>query len=157
MSNQLSAELIAQLFAQESNDPFLALITLTHASFASPIRLVNNSENIISRGNTFTAFPMKIKLPMDDGESAREVQLVFDNVSLELIDEIRTVTTSIGVSIELVLASMPNQVQASLEELKIATINYNKTQAVARLVLDSFLTTEVTSERYNPQNFPGLF
>lgn len=157
MANQLSPELIAQLFAQESNDPFLALVTLTHSSFAGPIRLVNNQENIVSRGNTFTAFPMKIKFPMDDGESAREVQLAFDNVSLELIDEIRSVTTSIGVSLELILASMPDQVQVSLEELIISTITYNKTQAVARLVLDSFLTTEVTSEKYNPQNFPGLF
>lgn len=157
MANQLSPELIAQLFTENSNDPFLTLITLEHSSFPSPIRLVNNTEDIVSRGNTFVSFPMKIKLPMDDGESAREVQIVFDNVSLELIDEIRSVTTSIGVTMELVLASIPDQVQMSLDELKIATISYNKTQVVAKLILDSFLTTEVTCERYNPSNYPALF
>ena len=157
MANQLSPELIAQLYAQESSDPFLTLLTLTHASFAAPIRLVSNNVDVISRGETYIAFPMKVRLPVDDGESAREVQIVFDNVSLLLTEEIRSVTTEIGVTMELILASMPNQVQISIDELKISTISYNKSQVIARLVLDNFLTTEVTSERYNPQNYPGLF
>ena len=124
MSNQLSNQLLAQLFAQGSGDPFLTLVTLSHASFSAPIRLVNNSVNIISRGDTYLAFPMKIKLPMDDGESAREVSIEFDNVSQYLLDGFRSVTTEIGVKIEMILASLPNDVQMSLEELKISSVSY---------------------------------
>lgn len=156
MSN-LSPELIAQLYAQESGDPFLTLITLNHPTFTSPIRLVNNSVNIVSRGNTFLAFPMKIRLPADDGETSREFQLEMDNVSLQLIESVRSITTSMDMTLEMILASIPDEVQISIDELKVHTITYNKTKIVAKVALDNFLNVEMTSERYGPQNFPGLF
>lgn len=157
MSNQLSPELLAQLYSQESNDPFLTLITLSHPSFPQDIRLVNNTENVTSNGLEFIAFPMKIVLPRDDGETNREVTIEFDNVSLELMTELRTVTTFIDVKLEMVLASIPDAVQMSFEELKIQSINYNKTRVSARLFMDSFLNTEISSEKYTPSNYPGIF
>lgn len=159
MSNSLSPELLAQLYAQESNDPFLMLVTISHSSFSSSIRLVNNSENIVSRGQTFQAFPLKIRLPVDDGESNREVSIDFDNVSLALIDEIRSVSSEerIRVKLEMVLASLPNDVQMSLEELQILNVTYNKLRVSAKLGLDDFLNTELTCEKYNPSTYPGIF
>lgn len=156
MSNTLSPALLAQLYAQESDVPFLMLITLTHPSFP-PIRLVNNSENIISNGETFSSFPMRIRLPVDDGETTREVSIEFDNVSRELIDELRTVTTPIDVKLEMVLASNPDYIQVTLDELKMRNVSYNKSTVNARLYLDSFLNVELTSEKYTPKSYPGLF
>lgn len=156
MSNQLSPALLAQLYAQESDVPFLMLVTLTHPSFTT-VRLVNNSEDIVSNGQTFTAFPMKIRLPADDGETTREVAIDFDNVSRDLIDELRTVTTPIDVKIEMILSSNPNDVQVTLDELKMRNVTYNKSVVSARLYLDSFLNVELTSEKYSPKLYPGLF
>jgi hypothetical protein len=156
MSNTLSPALLAQLYAQESDVPFLMLITLNHSSF-STVRLVNNSENIVSNGETFTSFPMRIRLPTDDGETTREVSIEFDNVSRELIDELRTVTTPIDVKIEMVLASNPDYIQVTLDELKMRNVSYNKSTVNARLYLDSFLNVELTSEKYSPKLYPGLF
>ena len=78
----LSTHALNQLFFQESSDPFLMLFTLSHSSFGD-IYLVNNPENIISRGTTFEAFPVSVTLPVDDGESLREVVLTLDNASRE--------------------------------------------------------------------------
>ena len=103
------------------------------------------------------AFPIKIKLPVDDGETARTVTLEFDNVSLLLIEQIRTVTTAIGVNLEMILASMPDDVQYELSELSIGALSYNRTRISATLVLDGLLGTGLTSEIYSPTNFPGLF
>lgn len=156
MANQLSPQLLAQLYCQESNDPFLTLITISHASF-DDIRLVNNTENITSNGLLYTSFPVKIGLPIDDGESARELTLSFDNVGLELIDAIRSVTDFMDVKIEMVLASIPDEVQMSFEELKIQTLSYNKSNITARLFMDGFLNTEISGEKYTPTLYPGLF
>lgn len=156
MSNQISPELLAQLYYQNSDDPFLILVTLSHPSFTT-IRLVNNSENVISNGNVFQAFPMKIRLPVDDGETNREAQIEFDNVSLEILSEIRTVSTFIDVKIELILASSPDDIQISFEELKIQSVNYDKQKISARLFLDNFLNTALPSERYGATNFQGIF
>jgi len=159
MSNELTTELKSQIFSQESADPFLTLVTLSHPD--SPpnfvARLVNNSTDIVSNGYTFSAFPMKIRFPMDDGETTRDFLLEFDNVSLELIENLRTVTTAVEVKIELILASMPNVVQMSHESLLIKSVVYDSKKISAKIVLDNFLSVGITSERYNPTNFPGLF
>lgn len=155
MPNQISDQLKAQFFAQESEDPFLTLVTFQNALFVA--RLVNNSSDIVSRGNTFTAFPMKIRLPVDDGETARDFSIDLDNASLAMISNLRRVTNPIGVTIEMVLASMPDVVQLSFDELAIANITYDASKISARIVMDNFLAIEMTSERYTPKNFPGLF
>ncbi len=157
MANALSNELLAQIFAQQSDDPFLTLITLSHASFAEDIRLVNNTKNFTSRGLEFLAFPVKIRFPIDDGESARDFTMDFDNASLEMIEQIRSVTNRIDVKIELVLASLPDVVQIIQDDLVISTLSYSAQKIQAKIVLDSFLNIEVTSERYGPANFPGMF
>ncbi len=157
MANSLSQELLAQLYGQSSDDPFLTLVTLSHASFAEDITLVNNTKDITSRGLTFSAFPMKIRFPVDDGETARTFAIDFDNASLELITQIRTVTTQIGVKIEMILASMPDVVQIEQSDLFIASLTYTKSKITASIVMDSFLNVAMTSEQYNPTNFSGLF
>ena len=156
MSRQLSNKLLAELYEQFSDDPLLLLVELSHSSF-STLYLVNNTVDITSRGNSYIAFPMKITMSPDDGQSARNARIVFDNVSLELIDEIRSVTTPIDVKIEAVLASDPDIVEIDIGELKLANISYNAQSISASLVYDDFLNTELTSESYTPTFYPGLF
>lgn len=145
----------AQMFGQNSDDPFLTLVTLQGQTFTA--RLVNNSVDITSRGNTFTAFPMKITLPVDDGQTARSFAIEFDNASLLLINSLRSVTGTIGVTIEMVLASMPDVVQFSFEDLIVTSVNYNASKISATIMMDNFLAVEMTSERYTPSGYPGLF
>ena len=156
MSNNVSAELLAQMYGQESDDPFMMFVTLSHADFDT-LYLVNNVVNQTSRGQEYQAFPMTIRLPNDDGETAREVLIDFDNVSLELIDELRSVTTPMDVKIEMILASDVDTVQLSLEELKLRSVSYDKQKISAKLYMDSFLNVELTSEKYTPTKYPGLF
>lgn len=155
MSNEISNELRAQIFKQESEDPFLTLVTISSGSFV--YRLVNNTEDISSRSNLYRAFPMKVTLPVDDGESVKDFNLVLDNASLTLIGALRSITSPIQCKIEMILASMPDTVQLSYEDLLIRAINYNGRSITAKVSLDNFLTVAMTSEKYTPSNYPGLF
>jgi hypothetical protein len=137
MSRELSNGFLQELFKQESGDPFLALFTLSHPTF-SDIRLVNNTEDITSNGLVYQAFPVNLQLPVDDGETVREVLLTLDNVSLDLIDELRSVTDYINVNIQMVLASNPDLVEIELGELKLKTIEYNALSITGRLYMDDF-------------------
>jgi len=153
---QLSNALLGELYASESSDPFLMLMTLTHASF-STIYLVNNIVDVTSNGNLHIAFPMEITIPADDGQSSREASIVFDNVSLDIIEQMRSVSTPMLAKIEMVLASDPDNVEISFEELKVSNITYDAQTIKASLFLDDFLNTELTSEKYTPTIYPGLF
>lgn len=157
MANQLSNQLLAQLFVQDSQDPFLLLFTITHPNFAAPIRLVNNGEQIISRGNTFLPFPIRVTLPTDDGETEKQVKLEMDNIGLEFIDELRSITTPATVLLEMILASIPNDVQMDIPDLKLGNISYNRSIISGTLFIDNFLNAELSAERYTPKNYPGLF
>lgn len=156
MSRSLSTDLLNEFYGQESADPFLMLITLYQSSFGY-LRFVNNSEEIVSNGMTFLPFPMKLTFPTDDGKTAREVEIEFDNVSLELIEEIRGSTKLIDAKVEMVLASNPDNVEIEMGELKIKHITYNQFTIRAKLRMDDFLNTELSSEKYTPTNFPGIF
>jgi hypothetical protein len=155
VSNDLSVELRRQLFKQESEDPFLTLVTLTNPFFTA--RLVNNSKDISSRGQIYSCLPMKITLPVDDGQTARSFSIDIDNVSLSLITGLRTVVGNIGVTIEMVLASMPDVVQMSFDDLSVSGITYNATKISATIIMDNFLAVAMTSEVYSPSGYPGLF
>ena len=153
----LTPALLDEFYNRTSGDPFLLLMTFSHASFASDIRLVQNSEDITSNGNLFSAFPCKIVLPVDDGETQREVTLELDNVGLDLISELRTVTDFIGVNLQMVLASNPDLIEIEVGELKIKNIQYNRKTISATLFQDDFLNSEIPSEKYTPQLYPGIF
>lgn len=154
----LSNNAIGQLFAQSSDDPFLTLFTLDHPDWASPIYFVNNTESIVSNGNTFESFPVNITLPTDDGEAVKSSKITFDNVSRELVEQIRSTTdNSISVKLEMVLASAPDNVEIEIGEMKIVTIQYTAMKISATLTMDDFLNTEITGEKYTPSVYPGLF
>jgi hypothetical protein len=155
--NNLSNELLAQMFAQESGDPFLTLVTISHPDDPQVFRFVTNSENIISRGEEYISFPMRITMPKDDGETVRSAQLELDNVSLLLMPILRTMTTPFDCKIEMVLASDLDNVEIEITDLKLRGISYDSRVIRATLSLDDFLSTEMTSEKYDPVNYPGLF
>lgn len=155
--NNLSNNLLSEMFSQTSSDPFLMLVTMSHESFASTLYLVNNIEDVTSNGQVYTAFPMKVVLPTDDGTSVREVKLQMDNVSLELIDEIRSVITPIDVKVEMILASTPDTIEMDLGELRIKNITYDGKGISASLYLDDFLNTELPSEKYTPEIYVGIY
>jgi len=120
-------------------------------------RLVNNTRDIVSNGKVYSAFPMKIRLPTDDGENAREFQMEFDNASLLLVRAFRSITEPADCRLDMILGSMPDVVQISQADLKIQTITYDSKKITAKVVLDNFLTVAATSERYTPSLYPGMF
>ena len=152
---QLTPELLAQLYGQTSNDPFLMLVTIDYNG--TYLRFVNDIQDITSNGEVYQAFPMRITLPAEDGETDRTVKIVFDNVSLELIDEIRTATTPLPVQIDMILASNPDLVQISVTDLKIKNVQVDAQSIQASLFLDDVLNIEVPSEKYTPTTAPGIF
>jgi len=156
MPRTLTTNTLTQFFFQESSDPFLLLITISHPQFAT-IRLVNNNEDIISRGNTFTALAMKITLQTNDGESIPQIQIVLDNVPIELMDEFRSTTTPANVIVEAVLKSLPDVVEISIGDLLLSKISYTNKQITATLVLNDLFNQRIPGELYSPQYYPGMF
>lgn len=157
MSRELTDELLEQMLSQQSNDPLLTLVTISHSSIGTPYRFVNNTENIISRGNTFNAFSFIVGLPNDDGEVQKQVTIQIDNTTLELITALRSITEPLTADVEYILASDPDTVQFSIEDLEVRAMTYNQSVINLTLSLDDIMNTPLTSESYDPATYRGLF
>jgi hypothetical protein len=68
MSRALSAGTMDALFAQETGECFLYLVEVNHADFAQPLRITNNAVDVVSNGDTYQNYPLKMTLPKDDPE-----------------------------------------------------------------------------------------
>jgi hypothetical protein len=152
-----SQKLIQAVLEPNTGEVFLFLLTFNHPSFSSPIHLVNNLENITSRGIEYQAFPLELVLPADDGDSLPMIDITCQNASLELIDEVRSITGPMSLKLEFIMASDPDYVEFSITDMRVAQVQYDKDILKMSCTVDDLLNTSFPKERYLPSNFGGLF
>lgn len=154
MSRALSAGARAALYEQVNDDVWLELITIDHEDLSSPIRLVGNSEDIVSNGNTFTAcgFP-PVPLPSD----GQDVALVVENVSQTVLAAVRSIVTPIDITLEVVLASDPDYVEAGPFQFQSRKFVFNARSIEFSLMFEPLLAEPFPAFNYTPIDYPGLF
>lgn len=156
MPRSLSSTAIASANAQQTDEVWLVLLTIAHASLATPIRVVNNNESIVSRGQTYQWFPFEIELPGEDVDSPSRARLRIDNVDRTIVNTIRSISTPPTVTLEVVLASAPDVVEVSFSGLSLREVDYDAMSVTGELVFESIFTEPVTLTM-TPARFPGLF
>jgi hypothetical protein len=152
-----SQKLVKAALDPNTKEVFLFLLTFSGGAITTPIRLVNNIDKIVSRGQEYIAFPLEMTLPADDGESLPSIEIVSQNASLELIDIIRSSGAFIGVKLEFILASTPDVVEFEILNMRVASVEYDKDVIKMTVTVDDLLNTAFPNERYLPSNFQGLF
>lgn len=95
-----------------TSEVFLECITINHASMGSPLRLVNDRQDLVRSAGTFTAFPFEVRLHAQADDRITEGELVADNTDRRIVQALRSLTGSRPtVMYEVVLASSPNTVE----------------------------------------------
>jgi hypothetical protein len=156
MSRTLSSRAIESGNAPQTDEVWLVLLTISHADIPEPIRVVNNNENVTSRGHEFIAFPFDISLPGEDPDMPSKARLRIDNLDRRVVNTIRAITSPPNVTLEVILASDPNTVEISFEGLTMREVEYDVQAVTGDLVYESIYTEPVTSTM-TPSRFPGLF
>jgi hypothetical protein len=156
MARTLSSLALEAAHAQQTGEVWLVLLTMTHASLTAPIRVVNNNEDITSRGNVFQAFPFDIELPGEDPDSPSRARLRIDNVDRTVVNSIRSIDTPPQVMLEVILASQPGTVEVAFSGLTLREVDYDASSVSGDLVFESIFS-EPISATMTPSRFPGLF
>ena len=142
---------------QNTDEVFLWLLTIQHQESNTIFRLVNNLDDIVSRGDTYMAFPFQFVLPEDDGETLPTIQISVDNVSLELIEIIRTYGTGITITAEIIMESAPDNVEYSIDDLSLVDATYNSQSITLTAQIQDLLNQRFPADDYLPRTFPGMF
>jgi hypothetical protein len=162
----LSAPALAGVLAQETGEAYLLLLTITHASLATPIRVVNDHANLVSRGATYVAYPFEIDLPDDAPGEAPRVRLRIDNIGVpdsadplarRVSDYIRAIDSPFTAALEVVLASTPDLVEAGPFTLTAQRAEYDAQIVSAELAFEDVLNEPYPGDSFTPASHPGLF
>ncbi len=171
MSRTLSTAARAALFAQESDNTLVTLLTFTGTGISPPIRLCDNFDHrisagindeeivygITSRSNNYIYLPFQITLPSEEAQSVPRAQLRIDDVTRYLIPTIRSISSPPSLLIELVLKTTPDVVEASFSGLQLGSIGYDANTVTADLSLPSLTLEPFPAGTFTPSYFPGMF
>lgn len=157
LSRTLSQAARQAINAQETEQVFLLLLTIDHDDLAEPIRVVNNTQDITSRGDPYVAYPFEIALPGEDPESVARVTLRIDNVDRQIVQSLRQVQAPLAVALEVVLASSPDTVEAGPFNMTLVAAEYDALVVTGELAFEDVLNEPFPGHSYIPSEYPGLF
>jgi hypothetical protein len=158
MPRILSPRAILEAQRQNSEAVFLVLVTIFLEGVQPDLRVVNNTEDVISRGQTFIGCPFRITLPEDvDSVITTNAQLEIDNVDPRIWQSVRSLGFSPRVVIEIILASEPDTVLLKTQGLRLREASVTTTVVTGTLIPDSIWQTGFPIDDFDPAQNPGLF
>ena len=154
MSRNLSNPTLAAIYAAETDEIELQLITI---GLPTPVRLVNNHEDVVSRGDTYTAHAFELPIVSDEEGTLPRVDVVIDNVSQLLVASVRSITEPLDIVFELVFNSDPDTLVAGPWTFQLREARYNTHSLRMSLQYEPLLDEPYPTGRFTPTDFPGLF
>ncbi|RIL07486.1 MAG: hypothetical protein DCC71_02915 [Proteobacteria bacterium] len=147
------------ILAQESGDPFLWLVEITHPKLADPLRLTSNVEPIHSRGRLFHPGRMAARLFDQLEDRAPRASLTLEDVTHDLRADLLELspTNAPRVSAEIVLGSDPNVTQRAFRNARLVQASLDLVAVEGELAGPSALSRAVPWQRFTPDIAPGVF
>lgn len=142
-----------------SADEFpLVLLQIDRDDLAQPIRLVNDSVDLVHLGNTYTGLPFDITLPDDPEQGMPYASLSIMNVGREMTMWIENAdwTKETTVTLTQVMRSAPNVAEWSIT-MVMSDIQMNSTYIQAKLGFEDLFGSPAVTLKYSPTVAPGLY
>lgn len=167
MSRNLSPGFLAGLYAQESDEVVICLLTVTHEDLDLPIYLSSDATErlsddpliygTVSRSNEYLYLPFEFTLPDDKSDSPPRIQLSMDNTDRSLVGILRSISTPANIMVELILASDLDFVEVTMPALQLSDVTIDDGRISATLVADALINEPHPAQLFTPGSFPGLF
>jgi hypothetical protein len=160
MSRNTSTTFREAVFAQETGEAFIILITIDHDDLADPIRVCSNATDVVlarNGGETYIAYPFEFSLPDDTDERISAGTITIDNVSTDIAKGIRALIVPPTVTIEIVLASDVNTIEASFDNFELIDVQYDSMTIQGNISIQNFMNEPYPGGIMGPANFPGIF
>jgi len=151
----ISDTLKQEAFSQESNLP-LVLLEISHADLAESIRVVNDKIDITSDGDLYTAYPFEIILPDSREDAPPRAQIRIDNVSREISQAIRSISTPPSVAIKIVRRETPDIIEMEFSGMKLVNVPYDVLSVSGYLEFEDLTREPYPAHNFNPSSYGGI-
>jgi len=157
MPRTVSDTFRSAIYAPETAEAFLALISIDHPTFATPIRVTSDAVDTVSRGNTYVRYPFRVTLPTDAEGGAPLARLSIDNVHRDILRQLRATPDAATVTIEIVLGSDPDTVEVSFPDFELREVSHDFLTIEGTLSVEHFAAEPYPAGVFSPADFPGMF
>lgn len=160
MSRSLTATTVREIFASETGEAWLVLLTIDHASLGAPIRVSSDGVDTVSRSNTYQHFPFRLTLPQEAAGELPRARLEIDNVDRQIVEALRLAAGGAegpSVLMEIVRAAAPDTVEAAWPDFHIVDATYDVLTVGGELAMDLLEREPYPADSYTPATAPGVF
>ncbi len=156
MSLTVPSAFRAASLAAQTNAQALTFVEISYNDGAAKtFRFVNDMEDVVKGGVTYTAMPITVTLPAT-GDDVGDASLTIDAVDLTVITAVRQMLGRASVSVSVALASAPDS-DIDLGTFEWKDVTYNATQVTGTLAYADRLDVMVPALCMTPSNVPGNF
>lgn len=155
------------MFDQQTDELPVLLLTIAHPDLGSVWRLSSDNADLldfeeqlrgtISRGHNYYFFPMDVSLPEDGEDASNVIQITLDNVTREITPLLKSTVTPASVTIEIVLASAPDEVEIEFPDFELASADVDAGSVVLSLTVDTMASEPFPADNFTPSSFGGLW
>jgi hypothetical protein len=155
--SRLSGEATRAVLSPETGRVFLHLLTI-EASGGAVLRFVDNTQNVVSRGETFTAAAFTIILPEQGSDGPRPCKLAIDNTDLSIFTAIKTaVGQTITIVVCVIMADTPDVYERGPLNYRLRNVRATK-ETIEGEVYDFYLADrKFPKDTYAPEDFEGMY
>lgn len=158
MARAYSAAYKSTLASVSMTEVPLILLEIEHANLTQPVRVVNDTQNIVSNGETYVAVPFRCQLPDDFEGQLPKARLSIDNIGRELMFWIETSAGGAGSTCRFiqVMRSRPDLIEWEIT-MSLYNVKASMMEVSADLGFENLFNRQACAISYRPDVAPGLY
>lgn len=158
MPKEYSAQYKSTLAEVNAEESPLILLEIDHPELTQPVRVVNDTTDVTSNGDTYIAFPFRCVLPDDFENQLPKARLSIDNVSRDLMFWIETTGGGQGstATFKQIMRSNPDLIEWHIQ-MSLFNVTVNMQEISAELGFENLFGKPAVTFKYRPDNSPGLW
>jgi hypothetical protein len=164
---RLSLTLRKAIFAEESDEMAIVLVTIDHPDWDKTQRLSSHpterldtdplTYGTVSNGENYYFALMSALLPDKNIDAPPTTSLIFENVTTDLVSLIKETDTGATVSMALVLASSPDSIEEYYSGLEVTSATATEDKITVEIGRVPVITEPSPCDHFTASRFPGLF
>lgn len=141
-----------------AGDAPVTLLEISHPQLAQPIRVVDDTVDLVSNGDTFVACGFRVAFPDEVASQVPRCAIAIDNIGRELTQWLEGSNGGRGAQVRLmeVMRDTPDVIERDYT-LDLVGVKQSVTEVTGSLGYEDTLNLPGLAETYRPENTPALF
>lgn len=141
----------------DKDDAFVALVEIDHPSFASPIRLAGNTEELVSSGTVYNPVGLRVALPSEEEDDLPQVKLEIADIDQTVTIAMRNLDHQVveraTITANFVRGNQPDWIEQGPHEYELLTVEISNGTVILTLGYQNIGRHSFPSKRVTPECF----